>query len=132
MALSPVWTIASFGGSAPDPNAAEFVALGPAAPCGTADPISVEQLVNSESINTNQWYQLVCTFDQGVEKIYLNGVLQGAQTFNYQSLKQCTDAQLVIGSWYGGTYLYNGKIDELRIYNRALNDREIQTLAKGF
>ncbi len=132
-ALSPVWSVAAFGGANISMDAIEFVALGPSAPCGSTDPITPGELVNTGGpINTNQWYQLVCTFDQGVEKIYLNGVLKGAETFSYQTLKQCTDAQLVIGCWYGEGYHFSGKMDELRIYNRALNDREIQTLAKGF
>lgn len=38
-----------------------------------------------------------------------------------------------VGAWFAGIPLYfNGAMDEVRFYKRALNIREIKTLAKGF
>jgi hypothetical protein len=73
------------------------------------------------AIATNQWYCVVTTFSQGVQKIYLNGVLISTTNAPFNTLKQCTNSDIQIGSWWDGDPLwYKGKIDDIRIYNRAL------------
>jgi hypothetical protein len=133
-ATSPIWGIAPFGGTSANPTSVGFAILGPGIPCGSPEPIMPDNLVYSnDSIHLFQWYQLTCTFENGVEKLYLNGVFESSQHLDFNVAKQCTQAQMEIGAfWQGNPFYFNGKIDELRIYSRALNYREIQTLAKGF
>jgi PKD repeat protein len=79
-------------------------------------------------LEEDTWYHIVGTWDGTYHKIYLNGVLQGSATpevtiGNY-------DSDLYIGS-YGGNierYALNGVIDDVRIYNRALTDEEVNIL----
>jgi hypothetical protein len=86
-----------------------------------------------ENLLLNTWYQITCVFDQGKEKIFINGVIRNTITRPFAVSKQCTQSQLVFGAWWSGDPLfYNGKLDEVRIYNRALNYREIQQLAVGY
>jgi hypothetical protein len=127
------WACALFGNGPGYPKSASFGVRGPAVACGNFDPMSYSDVVYSmEDIQTSKWYHIACVFDKGVEKIYLNGRLRHAFTRDFQTAKQCTDAPLILGAWYQGAPLYYaGKMDEFRMYNRALNDTEIAQLGKG-
>jgi hypothetical protein len=77
-----------------------------------------------------QWYNIVAVFAGGVQKLYVNGVLQGTLTRSFTNAKQCTTTDLVIGGWWQGDIAsIDGKIDEVRLYNRELSDCEISKLA---
>jgi hypothetical protein len=77
-----------------------------------------------------QWYNIVAVFAGGVQKLYVNGVLQGTITRSFTNAKQCTTTDLVIGGWWQGDIAsIDGKIDEVRLYNRELSDCEISKLA---
>lgn len=100
-----------------------------------ADNCADQINVNSSYVNTggslpiNQWYCLACTYDQGVQKIYLNGVLIQQKTTPFTTLKQCTNSDIQIGTWWmGGQQRFQGRIDDVRIYNRALNQAEVTAL----
>ena len=80
------------------------------------------------NVPTNQWYCLAATYDHGVQKIYLNGSLIDSRTSSFPTLKQC-NSDIQIGTWWqGDQQRYKGKIDDVRIYNRALTDAEITAL----
>ncbi len=85
--------------------------------------------VDSGVLNTNQWYHVVGTYDKNAGannfKIYVNGVLHDSST---QSNSIVAGNALNIGL-YSGSY-FNGIMDDLRIYNRALSVAEIQQLYK--
>lgn len=133
-ANSIAWGLALFGNAPGYEKSASFAVRGTSVACGSFDPVSYSDLVYSmEDIKVNQWYHVACVFDKGVQKIYLNGTLRHAFTRDFQTPKQCTDAAVILGAWYTGSPLFfNGKIDEFRMYNRALNDMEIAQLGKGF
>lgn len=126
------WVLALFWNGADHPKSAGFGVRGSASSCGNFDPLDYSDMVYSmEDIKTNKWYHIACVFDKGVEKIYLNGRLRHAITRDFQTLKQCPDP-VILGALYQGSPLYySGKMDEFRMYNRALNDTEIAQLGKG-
>ena len=70
-----------------------------------------------------QWYHVVVTFERPTAKIYINGKFDKQGTWN-------KDFFIPAGNLYIGTYKgvgwYNGLIDEIRIYNRALSVEEIR------
>jgi prepilin-type N-terminal cleavage/methylation domain-containing protein len=74
----------------------------------------------------NQWYFIVCTWDGNNAKIFLDGV-QKTSVPTTGNLYISTN-QLRISLDTGNTYPFNGTIDEVRIYNRALSGEEIQAL----
>ncbi len=80
------------------------------------------------AVALNQWYHVVATYDGTTIKTYLNGALSNSEVFPL-TIKYTSD-KLVFGSWsYGqATNLFVGKIDEARIYNRALTAGEISAL----
>jgi hypothetical protein len=81
------------------------------------------------SINTtlqiNVWYNVIGTFNGNSMKIYLNG--QFSNLLPISSTLGSNSEALQIGSSVEG-YFLNGALDDIRIYNRALNDAEVLQL----
>lgn len=79
-------------------------------------------------IANNQWMFGVGTYDGVTVKLYLNGQLAGSNsytgTISHSSTPLCIGSESTTGSCAGGNY-FSGKIDEVRIYNRALTAAEI-------
>ena len=77
--------------------------------------------------NTNEWYHIVLTYDGSFIKLYINGVLDN-RAAQSGTIKATTNPFL-IGSTYTTTGAkFNGTIDEVLIYNRALSDDEIKAI----
>ncbi|WP_336514102.1 LamG domain-containing protein [Pollutibacter soli] len=128
------WSVNARSGIYEGFNAAQFGVVPNTGNCTTSAGINAEDLVYSmQSIQPNNWYHIVCIFDNGSERMYINGELKHAITRPSTSLKQCTGGQLVIGSFVKGfPAFFKGKLDDLRIYDRALNEQEIAELAKEY
>jgi len=80
---------------------------------GAATPIS----------DTSKWYHIAVTWDGTTEKIYVDGVLDGSVAVS--SIGTYTQ-NLTIGRGSVAPVFFNGIIDQVRIYNRALTSFEIQ------
>lgn len=84
-------------------------------------------------IETGQWYHLVCVFQGGLQRIYINGSLRQSLSRSFNSLRECDDNMYVIGGFVNELpSRFIGSMDDLRIYNRALTEEEILLLAKDF
>ena len=85
---------------------------------------------------TGEWVHLAFAYDQvtGVASVYVNGdlVRQGSWASesggSLAALAVGTDLLMSNGSMPGGNDYFQGEIDELRIYNRALTPSEVLTL----
>ena len=88
------------------------------------------QVSTSESMERymGKWTHLVGTYADGEQKIYVNGRLSGTQT--YQQSIQNDASPLVVGGYYSAGHLYQGDLDALMIFNRALSGAEIEQLYK--
>jgi hypothetical protein len=77
----------------------------------------------------NIWYHVVVVWDGSLLKMYVNGKLQSS-TSTYNPFTIASGATTYIGvSWYeprAYARWYKGLIGEVRIYNRALSEAEIQ------
>ena len=73
------------------------------------------------------WYHIVGIFDGSNNKIYVNGILENttAQTGLFSSVDK-VGIGAVIGTGLAIASKFNGLIDEVRIYNRALSAEEIR------
>ncbi len=92
-------------------------------------PLNGAYVNTGGSLPNNQWYCVVATFDNGLMKIYLNGVLIQTTTASFNNLNICSNADVQIGSWWDGDkQRYKGKIDDVRFYNRAINQAEVTAL----
>jgi hypothetical protein len=83
---------------------------------------------DTDRIRTDKWYDIVYTCDGSVSKLYINGFLKisndAPTSFNPNS------EHLFIGMSQNGNfpYFFNGVIDEIRIYKRALSPEEVMNL----
>ena len=73
----------------------------------------------------NTWTHLAATFDGATVRLYVNGV-QVASQAQTAPLATTSGTLQIGGDSYPNEY-FAGRIDEVRIYNRALSAAEIQT-----
>ena len=76
----------------------------------------------------NQWNHIAVTFNNTVQRMYLNGNLVGIGT--KVSSPICQAEPIRLGVWFAIDPLYyTGNMDEVRIYNRVLSGKEIKQLS---
>lgn len=76
----------------------------------------------------NNWIHLAATYDGATIRLYLNGIQDVSMPAAFTI--GTNDSALGIGAQWNGTVLFNGDIDEVRIYNRPLSPIEISMLAE--
>jgi hypothetical protein len=93
---------------------------------GTAD--GQGQVSTRESMDDylGKWTHLAGTYADGEQRIYVNGRLSGTQPYR-QPIRNDASA-LVVGGYYSAGHLYQGDLDDLMIFNRALTGAEIEQL----
>lgn len=74
------------------------------------------------NVSINTWYHFVMTKSGSTGKIYMNGALQATNSIN----DFVSTDNLWIGK--GGDGVFNGTIDEMRIYNRVLSPQDVVNL----
>ena len=90
------------------------------------DASSYQEGVGSTSMSLNTWHHIALTWDGTTMKLYLDGAqdYSGSQTIT-PTPASSTFLVGKAGDWYR---IFNGKIDEVRVYNRALPVGEVSTL----
>jgi hypothetical protein len=85
-------------------------------------------ITSSQQINSNQWIHVAVTYDQNINngKIYINGVLDVSANIS-PIATILGDLNIGRSLQNNGTY-FNGKLDDISIYNRSLSAGEIQQL----
>jgi len=85
----------------------------------------VQVNIFTDVLLTGKWYHVVCTIDNAsqIARIYQDGVLKEEDTDF--SIPDNLDIPFRIGLRHRVDY-FNGTIDEVRIYNRALSAEEIK------
>jgi hypothetical protein len=73
---------------------------------------------------TNTWSHLAISYDGAMLRLYLNGLL--VSNAPETSLITTSTSPLFIGGDQTMGQYFNGRIDEVRIYNRGLTAAEIQ------
>ncbi|MFW0862569.1 MAG: DUF2341 domain-containing protein [Candidatus Komeilibacteria bacterium] len=76
-------------------------------------------------LQAGQWYHLAATYDGDLIKFYVNGKYQST-TDAYNGIVTNGSTNVMIGGQNNGpTATINGYLDEIKVYNRVLSDREI-------
>jgi hypothetical protein len=86
---------------------------------------------SSESAPLLNWYHMVAVYDNNDVKLYLNGNLDGSGTFTEDTGSTYPDKAMAIGARsYDATVTsyFDGAIDDVMIYNVALEAWEIRQL----
>ncbi|OGU54915.1 MAG: hypothetical protein A2V66_02075 [Ignavibacteria bacterium RBG_13_36_8] len=118
-------------------DAENGVNLGYSLACGSNGivqfSISNEQLFEtatpSNSIQSDQWYHIAATYDGSKQRIYINGN-QTAESgsFNINIGNALNQNFLIGGSPFYDERHFGGNIDEVRVWNIALTQAQIQTM----
>lgn len=80
------------------------------------------------TLNTDEWYHVAATWDGSEVRIYVNGVLDNTPESHTSSLGSDTRS-LYIGGRVGQDR-FDGLLDDVRLYNRALCADEIAAIYK--
>ncbi len=91
-----------------------------------AAPPNVTSTASSNSIifNTNKWYHVVSTYDGNVVKFFVNGVFVNDFSISGSNIRNDLNLSIGANSLLNGDW-FNGKIDDIRIYNTALPSQQI-------
>jgi len=78
------------------------------------------------ALSTGQWYHVVATHDGTTFKAYINGSEEYSDT---RTLNTGTAGFRVGGvPWNNSSEFFNGKIDQVRVFQKALSSSEVSTL----
>lgn len=77
----------------------------------------------------DQWYHVACVNDSnsGLMKMYVNGILQSQPEGYQDAISSSSNYSVALGQWgaTSGIRNFNGKIDEVRIWNTIRNANEV-------
>lgn len=116
------WSLNVENSSGPGKSGAFMVASGANA---------LVSVVTTTSLASNQWVHLCGVYEPGVAlRIYTNGLLNNENTVNVPAAQYNNTLNVTIGGRPSGGVdnPFNGLIDEVRVFNRALTEAEIQAL----
>jgi len=73
----------------------------------------------------NEWQQVSCVYDEKTLSVYINGELIERKALEKPIYYEGSHI-LRLGNWASGGRAWNGQLDEVRFWNRALLQTEIQ------
>ncbi len=96
----------------------------------SASSDSYQLAVSKSAVPLNKWTYFVATLDYQNDKIiiYINGKLETEETISFDSetyVPGSSTVSDVIGQYGNDTYFYDGSMDGLRLYTRALTADEV-------
>lgn len=84
------------------------------------------------SVPTNTWTHLACCMSSdGVCKLYKNGEYVGSTTVSSSALRSDASNTTIGRASYTTYFGFNGKINDVRLYNHCLSEKEIKEISKG-
>ena len=88
--------------------------------------------IGISNISGNKWHNFVHTYDGSAQRLYLDGVLLNSSNITGSIQYDANNTRVLIGAddnggGYntGAGYFHSGKINQIKIYNRALTSDEI-------
>jgi len=82
------------------------------------------EVVHSSELALNEWHHFTITYNNKNVQIYINGIPDG-ESSSSQDFVDDTTTHLLLGYFVPTNEYFNGTIDEVAIYNRALSAEEI-------
>jgi hypothetical protein len=87
-----------------------------------------QQNESVQNIMDDNFHHIVGTISGSTIKLYIDGTLVNTITSPYPQTSNCWDGDIQIGRNWGISELFDGKIDDIGIWNRALTQEEITNL----
>jgi len=91
----------------------------------TGETPSEDDIECINNMIANNWYHVACTYDGSTMKLYINGGLEDSKAKTGKI--QYKDASLKFGHAVKDQFM-TGKLDEMRIYSKALTEKEVKQL----
>ncbi len=82
----------------------------------------------SQTWNDKEWYHVVVVRATNVVSIFRNGTVLATATFTKGNAAPVGSRNVTIGRRFNGSHPWKGKIDDVRIYDRALSAPEVGQL----
>ena len=88
---------------------------------------------SNTALTNNAWHHLLFTFNSTTNEVnlYINGVLDSASPYTKTDLISVNTNPLRIGGGYNLLNYFDGDIDEVAIWNRALDATDVQRIYNG-
>lgn len=88
-----------------------------------------QQVYGGTAVVTNQWYHVAMTYDRETLKLYVNGILDASRAWTGPIMISEEPFRIGGGAKEGiPPFHFAGRIDEVILYNRALSEREMQSV----
>jgi hypothetical protein len=116
----------TFGLEADDDDGAVFIMRDANNP---GDVLSVNS--GSNVVAGNEWIHIAGTYDNNDQLVYVNGAVEDSNARGAIELIADVNDGLGIGGRYGDGGDFDGKIDDVRVYDRAVTAAEIGYMACG-
>jgi len=87
-------------------------------------------LESNSTLLPDRWYHVALISHPDYRKIYIDGA-EDISAGGIGDIVPSPNRNLIIGGSSGKGYLWNGQIDDVRIYNYALDEGEIQEIMSG-
>lgn len=91
---------------------------------------AVQYNCTTTTFSFDTWNHIACTYNNGEIKIYLNGILNKTYTTTIVPVLNSSQ-HLGIGAASNGAEKLTGYLNDVRIYDHCLSQKEIEELAKG-
>ncbi len=96
-----------------------------------SDPAAITDTLIVPQLNT--WYNVIALYSQGSLTVFINGTKVNYIKRAGTAALLCPQSSIVIGGWWNGDLIpLNGKMDEVRLYNRTLTAHEIVALSQYY
>ena len=105
--------------------------------CNGSSSYYLNYSINTEyhCFDTCEWMHFVTVIDDNIARIYINGVLYCDSVVNHADFTQANLLDLYFGRMgCNGTiwYPFNGKLDDIAFYNRAITEAEVAQLFDNY
>lgn len=91
---------------------------------------NVNYSFTADSFTLDTWNHIVCTYNNGTMKMYLNGILHKTYTTTITPLLNSSQ-HLGVGAASNGSEPLVGYLNDVRIYDHCLSPMEVKELSKG-
>ena len=93
------------------------------------EPSASRLISSSAPVQANQWYHVALIADSNRRSLYIDGVSQGSVDLIGPNAEPLNRGVVTFGASRGMRAAFHGLLDEIAWYERALDTREVMTLA---